>query len=98
MLVAMVTTPGRPACATISASRCVLLGVEHLVRDALAFVEHAARAVSLFSTRGGAHQHRLAALVAARAMSRDHGVVLLLAASCRPGRCRPCAPSGGGSG
>ena len=35
MLVAIVTAPGRPACATIVRLALVLLGVQHLVRDAV---------------------------------------------------------------
>ena len=74
MLVAIVITPGRPACATISASRRVLLGVEHLVRQ-LGLLQQPGDQLGVLD-RGRADEHRLAALVAV-ADVLDHRLVLL---------------------
>jgi hypothetical protein len=63
----------RPAWATISASG-VLLGVEHLVRQ-LGLGQQAGDELGVLDRRG-AHQHRLAALVAVTDVL-DHRVVLL---------------------
>ena len=75
MLVAMVICPGVPAWATISRFARVLLGVQHFVRQ-LGLVQHARQQFGILD-RGGADQHRLAALVAVLDVVQ-HRVVLLL--------------------
>ena len=61
MLVAMVTVPGRPACAMIAGLPLVLLGVEHVVRHALALEQLRQHLGRLDGDR--ADQHRLPLLV-----------------------------------
>ena len=88
MLVEMVTAPLRPACATIVRLALVLLGVQHVVRDALLAQQ---RGDDLGLLDGdGADQHRLAALVAVLDLvAAPRGTCR--ARSCRRGRACPCA-------
>ena len=78
MLVATVTAPLRPAWATIAASALVVLGVEDLVRDALA-AQLVGEVLALLH-RHGADEDRLALAVPADDVVDDGGELGLLGA------------------
>ena len=75
MLVAMVTVPETPACATIAGLLLVIARVQHVVLD-LALLQQGSEMFGLLD-RDGADQHRLAALVAFLDQL-DDGFVLLV--------------------
>ncbi len=76
MLVAIVTIPLRPACATISASRLVVLGVQDLVLDPV-LLEHVGDQLRLLD-RGRADQDRPAGLVDLADLVEDRLVLLVV--------------------
>ena len=75
MLVAMVTIFGRPACATISASRACCLAFSTWCGELL-LLQHPREQLRVLDRRG-ADQHRLAALVAVLHVVDDRLVLLL---------------------
>ena len=68
--------PGRPACATIVRLALVLLGIQHLVRDALLLQQPGEKLGGL--DRGRADQHRLLALDAVADVLDDRLELVLL--------------------
>jgi hypothetical protein len=74
MLVAMVIMPGRPAWATMSASRACCLALSTWC-GSFSFFQHAGKQLGVLD-RGGADQHRLAALVAVADVGDDRPVLL----------------------
>ena len=95
MLVATVTAPARPACATIVRLALVLLGVEHLVRHLQ--LHQQLRQVLRLLHAGGADQHRLARRRGARRCPRRRRRTWP-PRSCRSGRTGRRGPSAGSSG
>ena len=75
MLVAMVTAPETPACATIGGFLLVIARVQHVVLD-LALLQELGE-LFRFLDRGGADQHRLAALLAILDQLDDRVVLLV---------------------
>ena len=95
MLVAIVIIFGRPACATISASRACCLAFSTWC-GSLSFCQHARQQLGVLDRRR-ADQHRLAALVAVLDVVDDR-LVFSSRGLDRPGRCGPCGSSAGASG